>query len=1133
MSSCTRAKWLSFLVALCYNSSMIKLAKKLIFLCLCAALFFCTACNSVTLNADSHAELTISEVVTSNALSLTDPTLGSPDWIELYNASEQDIDLTGYGLSDNVKEPHKWAFPSVTIKAGEYLVVYAAKNAVKSTALCANLGLSKAGESLFLSDPYYNLIQRLDIPELVTDVSYAQDANGDYGYCNAPTPGAANTTEIVFTSAAGSYVSHTSDALVISEIMPRNKGTLACADGSYVPWAELYNTGESAIMLSDYSLSDSAGDTLKWKLPATALQPGGYAVVYFSGKDRGDTEIHAGFKLSSADNTLCLSGAAGNVISIMTWDTGIFDDVSVVADRVYTAEATPLAENSALTFSTIEFSAMDNTDPVRMSEILKVNKYSVRDSYGDRSPWVELHNASAAPVSLEGYYLTDDQKSPFKWAIPAVTLDADGYLVIFLTGQKSTADELHASFSLGGSENALMLTDMRTMRCDLMEMDPSIGNNISIGKGTDDGLYYYATPTPGAANTTHGSEILADVSITNTQSVSISEVSSVSAAKSGKADWIELYNGSSSEVNLEGWHLTDDADVPDLFTFPSFPISPGGYAVINASTTEAEQGVTAPFSISASGNTLLLYDSGDEIRDVFETGALRAGVTAGRIKGSVERVFFTSATKGTANAAASFDSFVAAPVFSDTSLYHDKTFELKITCPTPDAMIYYTLDGSAPTSASTPYTGPVSISANTAVRAAAMLEGRLESDVVTSTFLFEKPHTVPVICITMDSESFDQVYSVTDRWLKVEREGYFEYYETDGKLGTAFPCGYRANGASTLMDPQKSLSIFLRGGYGQSKTAYPFFGEDDISSYSSLVVRASGQDHAKARLRDSFFQTVAKGLNIESIETRVTVVYINGKYWGIYDLNENQNEDYLAAHYGVNPNAVDIIRRNTTELAGKRYEFKSVREYALNTDTSNDANYEKLCQWIDVDYFNDYLIAQTFFTNADMFNQKYWRSQDYTVKWRPVYYDLDLALSSSSPSRNVLPEYFKAEGVPSQDGSLTNMDIYCGLRRNKNWCLQFGERYIYVVENYFNADRLTSILDEMERTLEPEMARHIARWKHPRSVSSWESSVDALRGCLTKRKSYAIKYLQSEFGFTDAQIQEWTDKAHAEKDSAQ
>ena len=160
------------------------------------------------------------------------------------------------------------------------------------------------------------------------------------------------------------------------------------------------------------------------------------------------------------------------------------------------------------------------------------------------------------------------------------------------------------------------------------------------------------------------------------------------------------------------------------------------------------------------------------------------------------------------------------------------------------------------------------------------------------------------------------------------------------------------------------------------------------------------------------------------------------------------------------------------------------------------------------------------------------RDRDYTVRWRPVYYDLDLALSSSSPTRNILPNYFNAEGIPSRDGSLTNMDLYVGLRKNPDWCLAFGERYVYVVYNYFDPDRLTAILDDMVNQLRPEMARHIQRWGAPSSMDKWETEVAELRECLQARQSYALKYLQREFDFTDAQMAQWEQAAKAAASTA-
>lgn len=130
-------------------------------------------------------------------------------------------------------------------------------------------------------------------------------------------------------------------------------------------------------------------------------------------------------------------------------------------------------------------------------------------------------------------------------------------------------------------------------------------------------------------------------------------------------------------------------------------------------------------------------------------------------------------------------------------------------------------------------------------------------------------------------------------------------------------------------------------------------------------------------------------MNIDYALTRPVIMYLNGEYYGIYDLNEDQNKDYLVNHYGVDGDAVDIIQRNTTVLQGSNADIKRVFSYAVNRDLSDDAVFAEFAEWVDVDAFTDYFIAQTYFINSDMFNQKYWRSHDYAVKWRPIFYDLD------------------------------------------------------------------------------------------------------------------------------------------------
>ena len=142
-------------------------------LCLLAALLL-PACSLMP--AEDGGALVINEVVSSNRRCLVDSAVGTPDWIELYNGTDEDINLAGYGLSDNVRKLYKFTFPDVTIPAGGYLIVYAAENngVEKTDVICTGFGVSKNGDSLYLCDAYYELVQELNVPAMLTDASYAR-----------------------------------------------------------------------------------------------------------------------------------------------------------------------------------------------------------------------------------------------------------------------------------------------------------------------------------------------------------------------------------------------------------------------------------------------------------------------------------------------------------------------------------------------------------------------------------------------------------------------------------------------------------------------------------------------------------------------------------------------------------------------------------------------------------------------------------------------------------------------------------------------------------------------------------------------------------------------------------------------
>ena len=143
--------------------------------------------------------LVINEICTVNHQSLVSETLGTPDWVELYNGSRKALNVRGYGLTDNPKQSYKYTLPDVTVEPGGYLIVYftGGSEAADADPLCTGFGLSRYGENLLLVDANYNLLDSVEVPALEADVSYARAADGSWGYAVVPTPGEANGEDII------------------------------------------------------------------------------------------------------------------------------------------------------------------------------------------------------------------------------------------------------------------------------------------------------------------------------------------------------------------------------------------------------------------------------------------------------------------------------------------------------------------------------------------------------------------------------------------------------------------------------------------------------------------------------------------------------------------------------------------------------------------------------------------------------------------------------------------------------------------------------------------------------------------------------------------------------------------------
>lgn len=1071
-----------------------------------------------------NGSVVINEAVSSNVRSVSDPTFGSPDWVELYNPSDKEADISGASLSDTPTMQNALVFPNGTKLAPHgFITVFCiagAENASAEGSFVAPFGISSSGEKLYFESAS-GAMDIYDIPALPPDVSYARAEDGSYGFAATPTFGAANGP--VYTSLDELHQADpTVDALRISELVPGQEG-----------WVELENSGSEAVSLASYYLSDDERDPGKWHFPDMSLEPGALVVVELNELAPEDP-LTASFKLGKDENGIYLFNSQHKLVDELEFQIPLIKGLSVIPSEGgagYCGIVTKGEPNSDSVFAYPEWIDLDPSDPsVRLyiNEVLPSNKYSAIDCYGDRSDWVELLNPSDSPAHLENYFLSDDPEDPLKYRLPQIELQPHSYALVFLSGKEGAEDELHAPFSLSNGE-CIMLSTLDGMKRDMIEIPDDLPSNVSIGRNSGNALRYYSAPTPGASNSTYAFEDYS-ASMFDPNSLYISEVSAVAPARSGGVDWIELYNGSGSAIDLTGWGLTDDLDQPDKFKFSGSSVSAGGYATISCEEGAKAGSGRAAFSVSNTGETIFLLDPRGFVRDVFATGVTRPGTSSGRAAGSSDgaRCFFVSPTRGAKNSTP-YSGVTAEPTFSKGGLYCTSAFDLTISCSTPGAEIRYTTDGSDPTTSSKLYTEPIRISSGTVIKATAYHDGLLKSPVGVKTYVFADEHTVPVISLSMSKSDYSRMYVATARpnggVIKGDEVScYMEYY-IDGRLAFSTGAGVRVSGASTSLYSQKGLGLYFRAGFGRSSVDFPLFKGCDVKSFRSLTLRNAGQDAPYARMRDAYMSRVCQGLNIDVAYIQPVAVYINGEYRGLYDMKENMNEDYLVSHFGVDRDKVEIIARNGKVLSGGSTRWYDVRHLCQTLDFSRKENYEKLLKVIDEDCVIDYLIARSYFYDGDMFNQKYWHTTDNSVKWRPVFFDSDYAMNGNSVGGNILPLYFKKAGFTTFHGSVINMDIFCAFNQNKEWRDKFITRYIYVVKHQFKASRALPIFDQLVAELKPEMRRQISRWHMPSSYDKWTSEVSAFRSCVERRATYALRNLRNYYGLSESQFAEYERKA--------
>lgn len=444
----------------------------------------------------------------------------------------------------------------------------------------------------------------------------------------------------------------------------------------------------------------------------------------------------------------------------------------------------------------------------------------------------------------------------------------------------------------------------------------------------------------------------------------------------------------------------------------------------------------------------------------------------------------------------------------------------------------YTTDGTRPVIGANRYRQPLKFDKTTVLRVRPVIANKMLDTVLTNTYFIGFKTTFSVVSLTTNNEFFfdnltgiyvkgpkyDTIlpYRGANFWKGWEKPVHFEMYDETGKHFISQDCGVKIFGGFTRALPEKSLMLTARKKYGKGKFKGEFFEEKSkIKKYDKLVLRTSGGDYNITRFLDVFITQASRGLGVDYQAWRPVVLFFNGNYWGVYNLREKINEDYLASNHGANPDSLDLLELHGAAMHGNTKKYDQLTGYIAKTDLSKQENYRKLGEMMDIRNYLNYTIIEIIIANPDSRgNIRFWRAANLDNKFHWILFDTDLGFGQGLPyTQNFLHDRLNPYQTDWYNPTWAT-HILRGIVKNPEGRNDFINQICYILSTNFQEDTIANKVEWFRKKYEPEMARHFAR--NGGTMKAWHRNVDKLKKYGSQRPKYMKTHLMQEFNLKDS-----------------
>jgi len=792
------------------------------------------------------------------------------------------------------------------------------------------------------------------------------------------------------------------------------------------------------------------------------------------------------------------------------------------------------------------------------------NFSTIADEENEYNDWIELYNSGTDTINLGNYSLTDDNANPRKWIFPNYKLPPHQYKVIYcsskdrkpISGFQSTL--LANTYTPVVGWNTHMMTNpyfwdgISNIIINICSYNANGYTTNSIFNQTAtpfySTIYSYVDNSADACGFNNGTPVQQRPNIKLNDRIIGSGI-----INNGLFDYPAPYGNWYWSARHQILIRADELTAAGLTSGPlnslSFdvvstdPATTYTYLDFSFSSTVDEQitGTFSPlnsslnlhtnFSLNSSGETVYLYNNNQNIISQLLVNCINTDNSKGcKQDGGNEIVFFSTPTpSATNNNSIQFNQYLQPPVFSKASGLYSNGFNVMLTNPnTMPSTVRYTLDGTDPSLNSSIYNGSsISIGSSKVLKARVFCDTMLTSPLKAASYLININHTTPILSVITDNNNLYGSTGIFDNWqTDWEKPAYAEYFNTDRSLVFSQPSAIQIDGGAggSRSHPQHSFRLELDNSVlGGGSVNYPLFPDKPWrNKYSRLYLRNGSNQFLRYPYKDA---CGVKGLCKETKNYysayRPISVYINGAYFGLYELREKFDQEYFK----------EAEDADSTELLSVSYWYGGVLRAVIGSvdsfytaynrfnalDVTSADYWDQANKYFDMEYYNDYIIAESFIQNQDWpyNNIKIYRSSKTNFSYRFAVIDIELSLQPdgwSSATDN--PIGF----LNAQAGGYPYSNIWLKSMRNPRFKNYFINRYADILNTSYLPTRLNAIEDSMYNESRPEMFKQYARWGDPNNITQQMNDFRdrhfTMQSEFSRRGQIVRDFIQSDLGMT-------------------